>query len=197
MGMAFPLAALAAVSVTVWGCGSTGSSPGAGDGGSDAASTDGGNGDGGGGDGATGGDGAFGAPCHNDADCNQSFEYCRRVEDPQCPGAAHSLCMTDGDCADAGMPNTVCVVDACMNSQCQPKCMTTSDCPMPASQACQPVTGHCDAKACGTTNDCPANFACPMGTCTPATCTMDSQCLGACVDKVCSSAIGVCTGRGA
>jgi hypothetical protein len=107
-------------------------------------------------------------------------------------------CMTDADCkADAapgshvicGFPGCIC---GAQKGVCTAAC-TGGSCGI--AEACA-ASGHCEAKPCKSSTDCPKYYACgAQGTCALKTCSTDSDCGGGyCVNESCASEPGACAG---
>jgi hypothetical protein len=197
---AFALVALA----TIIGCSGAVASPGAPDGSGpmddiaeDAGSGDGATSDsphGDSGKGVDGGGADADGGCHSQADCNGGL-FCKRVEDPLCGGAQFDMCQTNDDCKeiyDAGPQ--VCVLTQCGGHMCEDRCASDASCTgyVTGSVVCSQTSGLCVPKPCSQSSECPTNFSCTNNACQPTQCTSDSQCTGACVNNLCSSAVGTC-----
>jgi hypothetical protein len=134
--------------------------------------------------------------CQQNADCQDSSQYCRAPA--ECPeeGNCTTNCASQSDCPKG----TVCdpLSLSCNCGGCVAPCQKDADCKEGA--VCEKLNGgsQCSPKACGGDTDCPPNFKCvalpgPGSRCLRLDCTTDAQCPdGSCVDGQCYSSLGMC-----
>jgi hypothetical protein len=202
---AWMFATLVATSLAtvVWACGSSNGTTSAPDAGVDGAPRDGGA-EGAPAAGDDGGDDAANVDsgCHNSAQCGGATcvaltlpKLCGFDCDPITGGAIP--CTDDSECADGG-PSYICDAFICNcphggpppPKHCRLGCSTAAECGTGLTCNAQ---HRCEAAPCNGPVSCGSkNFVCVAQTCTPATCTKDSQCAGFCVNGACSATAGYC-----
>ena len=142
---------------------------GGGDSSSTSSSSGSSSGGGGGGSSSSSSGGATGSSCHKLGDCLTKGDLCIGGDvAPGCGGAYLHECDVDADCPDGGSAK-VCSRDSCGRTQCvDPTCGAAGD---PA---------------------CPTNTVCAKRLCAAKPCSLDTECVGFCVNGVCSSTLGTC-----
>jgi hypothetical protein len=128
--------------------------------------------------------------CRSDCECPSFEPFCLAPEDPGCGAPPPLPCTTSSECPDAAV-GLICAPFACGGSVCTPPCKSDQQCAAIRGEVCNIATGICGPRPCSLAADCPTNYTCSLasgaGACVRKPCTVDTDCVGTCINGKCSS----------